>query len=58
MKLWVSICVVSAVLLSVGCRNRANMEPGSAIRVTDDFGNKYIIRHELFEVYRVVVLPK
>jgi len=62
MKSWMKVCAAFAVLCSAlfaaGCENRAGMEPGSIMVVTDDAGNRYIVEHELLETYRVRLLPE
>jgi len=53
-----ALAVLSIALFATGCKNRAGMEPGSLIKVTDGDGNEYVIEHELLEIYRVRRLPK
>jgi uncharacterized lipoprotein YehR (DUF1307 family) len=55
-----SVLVIACIcwLGLTGCgQNKANMESGSSMVVTDSEGNKYLVEHDLLEVYRVKILP-
>jgi hypothetical protein len=57
-KITAIIAILSIALSAIGCKNKAGMESGSIIKVTDSAGNEYVIEHEVLEIYRVKRLPE